>query len=59
MKNLIEKMDNFDSSIYLYLSIIVAILTIFMSNKAELFISALLLFGTYISLKKDFKFKMI
>ncbi len=59
MKNLIEKMDNFDSSIYLYLSIIVAILTIFMSNKAELFISALLLFVTYIVLKKDIKLKMI
>ncbi len=59
MKKLIEKMDNFDSSIYLYLSIIVAILTIFMSNKAELFISALLLFVTYIVLKKDIKLKMI
>lgn len=59
MKKILEKMDNFDSSIYLYLSIIVAILTIFMNNKAELGISALLLFITYIGLKKDFKFKMI
>lgn len=59
MKKIIEKMDNFDSSIYLYLSIIVAILSIFMNNKTEMFISALLLFGTYIVLKKELNLKMI